>query len=328
MKNIEVSIVIPIYNVEHYIAKTIESVQHQDFELYEIILVDDGSRDNSGVICDQYALNDSRIVAIHQANGGVMSARFAGVGAARGKYIAFLDGDDRMPPSALSCLYKAMIENDVDYVAGVCIDIDIEGHRLNDVVYGPHFKGILSGNRLYRSFIAKNPKGMNMKLYKKELLVKEPQIKIPPFIKNNEDFIFNLFLASKIHKVLAIDDIVAHIVERPGSASRVTYDVNYWLKLFTWMDENYKNYDIYDDDYIQYKLFIIFVKLIRPCQNFDIRNSCFDNVRKTAYKKKFGRNCLFSMFVIKHPILIYPLKLIRYVYKRWKKIRTLLTNKT
>jgi len=88
MNDIMVSIVIPVYNVENYITKTIESVQKQDFDGYEIILVDNGSKDKSGIICDQYAQKDNRIHVIHQANGGVMSARYAGVEAAKGKYIA------------------------------------------------------------------------------------------------------------------------------------------------------------------------------------------------------------------------------------------------
>ena len=130
MKEIEVSIVIPIYNVERYVRKTIESVQHQDFEAYEIILVDDGSKDGSGIICDEYAAKDSRITVIHQPNGGVMSARFAGVDIAKGRFIAFLDGDDRMPSSTLSVFYKAITDNDVDYVNGCDICIDSLGNQI------------------------------------------------------------------------------------------------------------------------------------------------------------------------------------------------------
>ena len=320
MKNVEISVVIPIYNVERYVAKTIESVQHQDFAPYEIILVDDGASDGSGIICDQYAAIDGRIKVIHKVNGGVMSARFAGVDAAQGKYIAFLDGDDRMPSNALSIFYKAMVDNNVDYVAGLCVDVDIEGNRINNRFYGPNFQGILSGNKQYRSFISRNPKGMNMKLYKRELLVENPRIVVPSFIRNNEDFIFNLFLASKISKVASIDDIVAYVVERPGSASRVVYTADYWLNLFSWMDENYEKYDVFVDDYLQYKLFIIFEKLIKPCLIFDLRNNCFDNVRNYEYNIHLGVNRLITMFVIKHPFIWCPFKLLRLGYDYVKRM--------
>ena len=127
MRNsIDISVIIPVYNVGRYVAKTIESVLDQDFDSYEVILVDDGSKDESGVICDRYAKDNDKISVIHKENGGVMSARFAGLDVARGDYIAFLDGDDRVPPTALSSFYKAMKENPVDYVNGCYINIDDE----------------------------------------------------------------------------------------------------------------------------------------------------------------------------------------------------------
>lgn len=89
-----VSFIIPVYNVEKYISSCIDSILAQSYPNYEIILVDDGSPDNSGQICDQYALKDKRIKVIHKTNGGLSDARNTGLYSAQGKYVIFLDSDD------------------------------------------------------------------------------------------------------------------------------------------------------------------------------------------------------------------------------------------
>lgn len=90
----EISIIVPIYNVEKYLPKCIESILSQTFTNFELILVNDGSKDRSGIICDEYASKDNRIKVIHKENGGVSSARNSGVDLASGKYIGFVDPDD------------------------------------------------------------------------------------------------------------------------------------------------------------------------------------------------------------------------------------------
>lgn len=299
MSNVEISVVIPIYKVERYVAKTIESVQHQDFDSYEIILVDDGSPDNSGKICDQYATSDSRIKVIHKENGGVMSARFAGVDAAEGKYIAFLDGDDRMPPTALSNFYKAMKEKEVDYVNGVCVDIDENGNRINDVIYGTSFNGILEGNEKYRRFISEHPKGLNMKMWRKDVLLSEPRVVVHPSIKNNEDFIFNLLMSSRINSIKSIDDVVAEIVCHPGSASNGNYSLDYWINLLSWLDANYEKYDVRFNDLIQYKLFTIHEKIEKPLIDFDSNAQCFANIALKHYNARYGLRGLRTILYVR-----------------------------
>lgn len=314
-EDIKVSVVIPVYNVELYIAKTIESVQAQDFDSFEIVLVDDGSLDNSGRICDEYADKDSRIRVIHQHNCGVMSARFAGVDSAKGNFIAFIDGDDRMPSSALSTFFKAITDNDVDYVNGCDICIDSFGNQISPVE-STGFDGIIDGNRIYRRFIAEHPRGMNLKMYRKDILLSRPRITIDPKIKNNEDYLFNLFLSSKINRVMSIPDVVVHIVERPGSASRVKYTSDYWLFVLKWMDENYKIYDVYEDDYLLYKIDVIYIKLIREYKDVDYTLPCFDNVRYSQYRRDLGAKRNLVIFVVRNHYG-WLLSLFRFHPKRW-----------
>jgi len=94
MQSKKVSVIVPIYNVEKYIGKCVDSIRNQDYPNIEIILVDDGSPDKSPQIIDEMASNDDRIKVIHEKNGGVSSARNRGIAAATGEYIMFVDGDD------------------------------------------------------------------------------------------------------------------------------------------------------------------------------------------------------------------------------------------
>lgn len=111
-----VSIIIPVYNVESCLSRCIESIQRQTMQDLEIILVNDGSTDTSGIICDKYALQDKRIRVIHQDNGGQVSARNAGIEIATGEYIAFVDSDDWIESDMISTLYTTAVEKNADVV--------------------------------------------------------------------------------------------------------------------------------------------------------------------------------------------------------------------
>lgn len=109
-----ITIIVPAYNVEKYLKKCLESIINQTYKNLEIILVDDGSTDNSGRICDEYAEKDDRIIVIHQENAGVSSARNKGIEIAKGEYIGFVDGDDYIEENMYEVLYKNLIQFDVD----------------------------------------------------------------------------------------------------------------------------------------------------------------------------------------------------------------------
>ncbi len=106
-ENIKLSIIVPVYNTQKYLNKCIESILRQTYQEYELILVDDGSTDDSPAICDHYMCRDERICVIHRDNGGVMKARKAGLALARGEYISFLDSDDWIEPD----FYNIFLDN-------------------------------------------------------------------------------------------------------------------------------------------------------------------------------------------------------------------------
>ena len=114
----EVSVIIPCYNKEVYVEACASSILQQDFASFEVIMVDDGSTDGTGSVCDRLAATDERLRVYHTANGGVTAARRYGVEHARGRYIMFVDSDDRLMPGAISLLHKTIEETGADEVIG------------------------------------------------------------------------------------------------------------------------------------------------------------------------------------------------------------------
>ena len=117
----EVSIIIPVYKVEKYLRKCIDSVLGQTFGGIQVILVDDGSPDNCGNICDEYSRSDSRVYVIHKENGGLSDARNAGMKYAEGKYILFVDSDDYIERDMIEYMYRRIINSGADMsTCGIC----------------------------------------------------------------------------------------------------------------------------------------------------------------------------------------------------------------
>lgn len=118
------SVIVPVYNVEPYLARCVDSILAQTYENLEVILVDDGSRDTSGQICDEYAAKDSRVKVIHKENGGLSSARNAGIDGARGEYLAFVDSDDWIEPDAYAHMLGMMKKYEAKLVCAGRYDVD------------------------------------------------------------------------------------------------------------------------------------------------------------------------------------------------------------
>ena len=123
-----VSVIVPVYNIEQYIGKCLDSIIGQTLKEIEIIVVDDGSTDDSSRIIDRYARTDSRIVAIHKTNGGVVSARNCGIAQATGLYILFVDGDDHLAPDACERLLRKAQATSADMVI-MRFDIEYPQHK-------------------------------------------------------------------------------------------------------------------------------------------------------------------------------------------------------
>ena len=110
----EISVIVPVYNVERYLTRCIDSILAQTYQNFELILVDDGSTDGSGTLCDSYMKKDSRIKVIHKKNGGLSDARNSGIDAAEGEFLSFIDSDDWVRPDFLNILHGNAVQYGAD----------------------------------------------------------------------------------------------------------------------------------------------------------------------------------------------------------------------
>lgn len=140
-----ISIIVPVYNVKSFITVCIESIACQTYRNLEIILIDDGSTDNSGDICDEYALKDSRIKVIHKKNGGLSDARNVGIDLAQGDYIAFIDSDDFIYPEYFEYLYEMISKNNADMSSCQPVLVDENGNTMSTPIAGKDYIKIITG---------------------------------------------------------------------------------------------------------------------------------------------------------------------------------------
>ncbi|MDR1953249.1 MAG: glycosyltransferase family 2 protein [Clostridiales Family XIII bacterium] len=204
-----ISIIIPVYNAEKYLRKCVESVTGQTYENLEVILVDDGSADGSGSLCDALAREDERIVVIHKENGGVSSARNAGLEAARGDYITFLDCDDYIEGEMYQTLMELAAEHDADITIGTIYEEQSDG---SVVKIDTGAQTLMTGEEATAAILGCVPQRTNHKmfvwffvwnkLYRSSIL---KDVKFDPETDSAEDVPFNLRAFSRAEKVLYIE---------------------------------------------------------------------------------------------------------------------------
>lgn len=167
-----VSVIIPVYKVENYLDECVQSVLRQTYRNMEIFLVDDGSPDRCGQMCEEYATEDSRIRVIHKENGGLSSARNAGIDACHGEYIAFIDSDDSVSPVFIEALVTAAENCDADVVASEFPPGFWDGDPLpvlTDTMEQVTIGAISPDDALLGLFYQKDPTGAQFKLYKRHI---------------------------------------------------------------------------------------------------------------------------------------------------------------
>lgn len=242
-----ISIVVPVYNVEKYLKKCIDSLVSQTLNDIEIILVDDGSEDSSGKICDEYANRDNRIRVIHKKNGGLSDARNAGIQEATGEYIGFIDSDDWVTRDMYRSLYDVAINNDADIVQ--CNFIKVFSN--NEPTYHDNkdieiYEGInILENLLQKKYIETTV--VWNKIYKRDLFedIRYPVNKI------HEDEFTTYKLLYKSKKLVDINETMVFYRQRQGSIMGSQFNVKR-LDIIEALDEridffkHLKKYNLYE----------------------------------------------------------------------------------
>lgn len=221
---IKFSVIIPVYNVANYVEHCISSLVNQTYKNIEIIIVNDGSTDDSGEIIQRFAQRDSRIKVISQSNSGLSVARNTGLTNATGDYIAFVDGDDWIDERMFEILEINLKSNSVDFI---CFRLEFDNIiRQSQYIYGhPYTIKTLCGQDsiLTDTLLVKNiPTSVCSKVYKANFLFENKLIFKSGIV--NEDTLFSIQVSSCAQKVYFINDVLYHTIERENSISRSSYE--------------------------------------------------------------------------------------------------------
>lgn len=224
----KISVIVPVYKAEKYLHHCIDSILAQTFTDFELILIDDGSPDKSGAICDEYAQQDNRVTVIHKENGGVTSARAIGVKNANGEYITFVDADDKIYKETLAVMLKWM-STDIDIVIGSYTTDGIHKSpiKCNQVMAQNEY----IPKNIVKSGLHQGPCG---KLYRKKLF-DDKTFNIPRTIVYGEDTIMNLRLAFNATRNIRIttESIYFYRDNTSSCCNTFSYDLKYleiWYK--------------------------------------------------------------------------------------------------
>lgn len=227
----KVSILVPIYNVEKYLRRCIDSVLAQDFTDYELILVDDGSPDGCPKICDEYAQRDDRIKVVHKENGGLVSARLAGFQEARGEYLMFLDSDDYLLEGAVRCLYEEITEGEYDVVKGRDVQISPYGQSYG-IEHANFHEGTLCGDEYIKAYILGDVAPYLWGGIYRRSLFSEGVFRAFLFVSRQEDWVTQLSIASKVKEVHYINKVVqAYMINDESIMQTCVTDYSYVLKI-------------------------------------------------------------------------------------------------
>lgn len=260
----EVSMIVPVYQVEKYIAQCIESVLNQTFQDFELILIDDGSKDQSGRICDLYAAKDDRILVIHTENRGAAAARNVGLDHASGRYITFLDGDDYLDEHMIARMYEEIVDSEYDMV--VCDFLNLLPDEEDNFIVHLQEKTV-NGREVLEHL--KNERNYGLwtivwnKIYKREVL---ENLRFP-YGKYFEDEFFSNQLYLNSNQIHVIPDVLCyHRVL--ASSTMNTQKIENYLDLLDALQERldiYFKYDYSEDEIYKVLIFLLepFTKCVR-----------------------------------------------------------------
>lgn len=213
-----ISIIVPIYKVEEYLPRCLDSLCQQSYDDLQIILIDDGSPDGCGVICDEYAARDERIEVFHQTNQGVAKARNKGLEFARGKYLGFIDPDDYVAHDMFAKMHDAIVENKADMAVCNTVRVDENGSQKIGASYADQ-SGCYDGSDFLALYVATMHGNMANKLFSAELF---KEIRFP--VGRCFEDLFPLCLAIyKSKKVAYLSEGLFFYCVRTGSITNSIY---------------------------------------------------------------------------------------------------------
>ncbi len=235
-----ISIIVPIYGVEKYLPRCIESILNQSHSDFELLLVDDGSPDSCGRICDEYASRDNRIIVIHQSNAGVSAARNAGLDRAKGEFVGFVDPDDYTEPDMYAEMISALESEHADLAICGYNYIDENGSIDESRVYPIKEDEMLTQKQLMKMFSDMPPTvrlGVVNKLFRAEKLKK---LRFAKELHSAEDVLFLTEYSKKVDKASFVHKPLYMNTVRQGSATHGGLSIESLADSFAVHDKMYK----------------------------------------------------------------------------------------
>lgn len=320
----KISVIVPVYNVEKYLCKCIDSIINQTYTNLEIILIDDGSPDNCGVVCDDYFLKDNRIKVIHKENGGLSDARNAGLDIATGDYISFIDSDDYIHKDFYKTLINLIVKYNADIAQCGFLDVyeeDVDNFS-KDKLYINEKITILNNNEAINNLFNKNYVNTVVvwnKLYKRKLFknIRYPKGKI----HEDEYTTYKLLFSAK--KVVSISMEMYYYLRRPNSIMGKGFNIKSLDKLDAYYEQilfynNKKLFKLEEKAKNKFEFFIKEAMINVLNSNLDDRNKVFYNLIN-YYKKNYilfvnNINISFNKKVIMLLFKYLPKFIIKFLY--------------
>ncbi len=277
----KVSVIVPVYNAEKTIRKCVDSIIRQKLQSIEVVLVDDGSTDGSGSICDEYANTDPRVRVVHKKNGGLVSARKAGLSVAAGEYVGYVDSDDWVDEQMYQSLYDIAVRDDADMV---CSGYILEGGYISEE-YDSIPEGCYQGDDKQKLLdrlifdMDKHDLGLRgslcCKLFRREPFV-TAQNMIPDEISYSEDKLCVLTFALRCNSISVVRKAWYHYIINDASMTQEpdTQYLNRINAVYSYLTSLYSHPDFSDRMRVQAELYVtqLLIKGINTRMGFSVKN--------------------------------------------------------
>lgn len=332
-----ITIIVPIYNVEIYMERCIDSIIEQTYKKIEIILVDDGSTDKSGDICDEYAKKDTRIKVIHTKNNGVSSARNKGMEIANGEWISFVDADDWIEKDFCEKMINETLKN--QNIDMVCSGYNRVYPKRQETINCKTPRIIYSAQEyLIKLLNVQNGYGFcHMKLIRKSCI---KNIRFHENIKVGEDALFNMELVKNIHEIIILGQALYNYRFNNASVVR-KYDPDYankyqsaMIETKNYISSHYKNNSEVEGNYYNYVAYHVLLIIVNYCFNKEnsknlkeqiklLKQVCnIDEFRQAIQKSSYNDLSItrsITLFTIKHKLYFVAALICIYRQHQFKK---------
>lgn len=325
-----ISVIVPVYNVEKYITRCVESLTGQSFQDYEILLIDDGSTDKSGILCDEIEKGYDKVKTYHKRNGGLASARNSGLKCAEGKYVVFVDSDDWVTDDFLEFIYNHLNANPVDILKYGFQRVS--DNKLGEVIVPYYDEGIYKKAQIKSDILPGAIGPIQLFNYDKNALMSACTCAYSTsFLKKNnisfvserkilnEDHLFNfhaLLCADKVevtHKILYLYDF------REGSLSKCYINQMVerkieLIKTYKNLLDKYKVFSEFEEEYYSQCVDSFYACITNECGNWG-KNRKFKEISKKVYGILKNPNCKMALKKCKHNNLTLKGYIIYYLMK-------------